>query len=239
MNDRFRKLVFAAGLAVAGSACGGFENQPLGWAAIRGSLVGAGAGSKVSIFGHPELTDAPSTNELKALAADPTSTWAFELTKVPTDEETVDLMLLISPQRARRMSVHVVPGQVQSIPAQVGEQISMLVADLDAPSHQLVRKGQVKIDGTSIAISVEESEPEIPVPAGCYTITATVPGLGTITSPQACVGPGRVLREPMHFPEPDGSPGREGCSVTGCESGYKCERSEHEEEDLAKCERDD
>lgn len=228
MNDRSHILVFAFGLAaVAGSACGGFENRPLTVATIRGSLVGAGPGSKVYIFGHPELSDVPSSEELKSLAVDSTSTWPFELTDVPTDDDTVDLMLFISPQRARRMPVHVMPSQVQTIPAQVGELISTLVADLDAPSHQLVRKGQVKVDGTSISLSIEEAEPEIKVPAGCYTVTATVPGLGTITSNQTCVGAGLKAKVPVHFLEPDGSPGREGCQVTGCEDEheYECEGS--------------
>ncbi len=202
------------------SGCGGFDTHPLTHAILRGTLVGAGPSSMATIFGHPELVDVPTPSELSALSAQPNTNWAFELTDVPSG--SIELLLIISPERADRLKMDIEGGEAEELTPQVGQRISTLQADFDAPSHQLIRRGTVTVVGTPIKRSVEVSELLLDVPAGCYDVQATVPGLGTKTVTGNCVTAGVLMRVPIHFDEPDGSPGREGCAVTGCEHDYEC-----------------
>lgn len=215
-----RSLLVGAVLFL-GLGCGGLENEPLTRATVRGSLVGAGRTSLVYLFGQPAIHDSPTVSELESLARTPDAHWTFELTDVPAGGR--ELMILISPGRARRLPLELIAGEVRELPSQVGELVAILEADLDAPSHQRIRAGTVVVKGTNIERTVQESELDLQVPAGCYIVEAHVPGLGTKAAPEACVGPGLRKRVPLHFDQPDGTPDRTGCNQTGCVGDYRCD----------------
>lgn len=209
--------------------CGGFESHPLTHAVLRGSLVGAGPSSMATILGKPELVDVPTASELAVLSGQTNANWAFELNDVPSGP--IELLLFISGQRADRLKMDIEGGEVEELTPQVGQRISTLRVDLEAPSHQLIRRGTVRVLGTPIKRSIELSEMYLAVPAGCYALEASVPGLGTKTVTESCVAPGLSKSVPIYFDEPDGSPGREGCSVTKCDYDYECKKGGECEED--------
>jgi hypothetical protein len=213
-----RNMALVAPLAFA-VGCGGLENVPLTEGMVRGALVGAGAGSSVSVMGRPDLVDVPTQAELAALAHQPSTNWNFELAHVP--EGRVELLILIASGRTGRLAVDVVGGAIEDLPPQEGQASGRLEAKLRAPSHQEIEEGVLKVIGTPIRRHIEETSEDLEVPAGCYSVEATVPGLGTVTG-SGCVASGATQHVELPFLEPDGSPGREGCSVTGCQDEYHC-----------------
>lgn len=198
-----RPFAAMVGLLVL-SGCGGLENEPLTWGIVRGSLVGSNSSSTVSVFGRPELI------------ASPDSQGNFSL-RVPQGEN--QLLALISQTKTELISVEVQAGAVAEVGSRTGLPPGMLELELKAPSFQNIAKGTVKVEGTPVSIRLEETvEWEFRLPAGCYEVQGTVPGLGSITS-QGCVVEGKHVEVEFRFPQPDGSPGREGCIVTGCSLG--------------------
>ncbi len=165
----------------------------------------------MSVIGRPELL---------AHAEDDGS---FELVGVPQGD--VDLLAIISSSRSERVQALVRGGQVTDIGTRSGRPTASIEVELRAPSHQRVSRGTVDVSGTPVELRVEDpGEWKLRVPAGCYEVVATVPGLGT-QSANVCVTEGQERSLHVSFPAPDGSPGREGCSVTGCEFGYSCQAS--------------
>lgn len=223
--------------------CGGFDGHPLTHGILRGTLVGAGPSSKATILWKPELVDVPSTRELTVSPGKANGNWAFELSDVPNGP--VELLLFISAERADRLKIDLKGGEVEDLGPQVGQRISTLDVDLDAPSHLRIRRGTVAVLGTTMRRSIELSEMAFGVPAGCYALEASVPGLGK-TEAESCVTAGIVKRVSIRFEKPDGSPGREGCSEAedagcGCDYGYSCKSGKcvECEEDSDECEEDD
>jgi hypothetical protein len=195
-------------LLATGLACGGgLENVPLTLGSVRGTLVGGSTSSTVSVFGQPDL--------LAHAASDGT----FEIQGVPQGE--VELLVLISSSRNELVLAQVEGGGVTDIGRRSGRPTATLEVELLAPSSQRVVRGTVSIPGTPLQSHLEDSGWNLRVPGGCYSIVATVQGLGTQTV-QTCVSEGQQQAVEIHFASPDGSPGHEGCSVTGCDSDYQC-----------------
>ncbi len=205
-----RHMLAALLALVALSACGGLENEPLTLGVVRGSLLGATSNSTVSIFGRPDLI------------ATPDATGAFELRGVPQGQ--VEVLKLISLDFGERQRVEVQGGSVADVGASAGRPVGFFEVELGSPGGQRVRQGSLALSGTPLSVRIERDEPEwqIRVPAGCYEITATVPGLGSKTT-QACAGEAMHRDVQIVMPVPDGSPGREGCQVTGCSGTLRCQ----------------
>jgi hypothetical protein len=202
------RALLATLLVVAVSACGGLENEPLTLGVVRGSLVGANAKSTVSIFHQPQL------------AAVVDATGSFELRGVP--QGNVEVLALISNTHAERISVTVQGGGVADLGARAGRPVSTLELELSPPSFQRVDHGTVVVEGTPLVLSLEEpGEWVFYTPAGCSQVKASVPGLGTKTT-EICASENLHHEVHLAFPPPDGSPGREGCKVTGCLAGLSC-----------------
>ena len=194
-------------LIIASSACGGLDNEPLSWGIVRGSLLGASSSSTVSVFGRPELI------------ASPDMAGNFSL-RVPQGE--ADLLALISDTNAERIPVQVHDGLVVDLGARSGLPPGVLELELKAPSFQALTRGTASVDGTPLSIKLEEvGEWIFRLPAGCYQVVGTVPGLGAITT-QGCAVEGKHSEVEFRFPRPDGSPGHEGCVVTGCVDALVC-----------------
>jgi hypothetical protein len=82
----------------------------------------------------------------------------------------------------------------------------------------------VSLRGTPLRFSIRapENEAEFRAPSGCYDFVVSVPGLGSETVNGCAEGAGAFSRRVM-MAVPDGSPGREGCAVTGCEGLLTCQ----------------
>lgn len=195
-------------VAFAVTACGGLENEPLTLGVIRGNLIGSTPKSSVSIFQKPEFISTVDGNG------------DFELRGVPRG--TADLLVIINDDAAERVQVEVEGGVVTNLGSRKGRPTGTLEIELIAPAWQKVDKGTVVVEGTPLELEVSDpNEREFKMPAGCYRVTATVPGLGT-KHDEPCVREGVMQEVHMVFPIPDGSPGREGCKVTGCQFGLTC-----------------
>jgi hypothetical protein len=196
------------GLTV-GTGCGGeLLNQPLTLGVVRGTLVGAAAGASVSVVGHPELATQPGPDG------------RFELQGVP--QGSVELLALISRYRNERIDAVVRGAEVVEVGRRSGRPTATLEIALRAPGGQRLARGTVSLDGTPLAFDLGQAgEWKFRVPAGCYTVTAAVPGLGTQVA-EVCVREGSEREVGLRFGTPDGGLGFEGCSVTGCDDGRSC-----------------
>lgn len=202
-----RAITSALLFALAG--CGGLENVPLTLGVIRGSLVGADANASVSVLGTPEL------------AAKPDATGAFQITNVP--QGNVELLAIISATTAVRMPVTVRGGAVAELgqvhPGPSGE----LEVEARAPSGQSVLLGKATIKGTTLSKPLNLlGEAEFRLAVGCYVAEVDVPGLGAAEK-DVCVVENVHTELEVQLAPPDGSKGREGCSVSGCLPGLSCQ----------------
>ena len=95
---------------------------------------------------------------------------------------------------------------------------------MKAPGGQRVTGGTAALVGTPLTASVKapEDEAEFHLPAGCYEVVVTVPGLGSGTV-NGCLEAGGLFERILQLEAPDGSPGREGCVVTGCQGLLTCQ----------------
>jgi hypothetical protein len=202
------RALVATLVLVAASACGGLENEPLTLGIVRGSLLGASAKTSVSIFHQTQLSAVVD------------ATGAFELRGVPQGE--VEVLALISTTHAERIKVSVQGGGVTDVGVRAGRPVSTLELELQPPSFQRVDRGTVVVEGTPLSLKLEEpGEWVFYTPEGCYQVTATVPGLGSKTT-QICATESVQHEVHLAFPPPNGSPGREGCRVSGCLVGLEC-----------------
>lgn len=203
------RALLPALVAVALTACGGLENEPLTYGVVRGTLVGTTLTSSAFVFGRPDLIATPDV------------AGGFEIRGIP--EGSVEVLALINADFAERKSVQIEGGLVTDLGTTTGRPVGYFELELIAPGFQSVSKGSVSIPGTplSLELATEPNEWVFHVPAGCYQVSATVPGLGAKTV-QACASETQHHEVHIEFPVPDGSPGREGCEVSGCQGLLRC-----------------
>ena len=201
-----RMLLVLAGLC----GCGSLDNDPLRTGTVRGQLTGTDATALVSVVGRDDLVTAPDVEG------------RFELTGVPLGN--VELLLMINASQSRRVTVAVGAasvvelGPVEPAPSQEFE------IYVKTSGNQRVTGGSVTLVGTPLVKSIRapEDEAEFYVPPGCYQAFISVPGLGSATV-EGCMEPGLPFEKTFTFDAPDGTPGREGCSVTGCNFALSCQ----------------
>ena len=197
-------------LVVSLAACGSLDNDPLRTGIIRGQLEGSDLSSLIAVVSHEELVTHPDADG------------RFELTGVPLGN--VELLVLINAQQSRRLSVEVGAASVIDLGPIAPAPSQEFEIYVNAPSGQRVTGGTVALVGTPLVKRIEapEDEAEFSVPPGCYQAFVSVPGLGNITV-DGCMEPGISFRKTITFDSPDGTPGREGCSVTGCTLALVCQ----------------
>ena len=201
-------------LALLLAACGGFDNEPLLYGIIRGQLSSASAQALVVVLEHPELQTRPD------------ATGHFEIQHVPLGPAT--LLIRESDTRARRVEVDVGAAEIVELGVVATEPAAHLELEFFPPTGIPVIDPRVTIDGTPLTGESAEMgrELELTLPAGCYRVVASAKGVGSVTFDEVCVTAGQRVERHVEFPRPDGSPGREGCVVTGCQYPLECSPSE-------------
>jgi hypothetical protein len=191
------------------TACGGLENAPLRTGTVHGQLMGIDAEARVGVLGHEELTATPGPDG------------RFVLEGVPTGQ--VELLVVINALQAQRLSVNVEGASILDVGTVAARPAGRIeIAVLSLGGHRLTG-GTVSVVGTPFTSPIRppENEASLVVPAGCYEIRVAVPGLGTALT-SGCVEESFQLEKRVVLESPDGSFGREGCSVTGCRAGLSC-----------------
>jgi hypothetical protein len=197
-------------LVVLLAACGSLDNDPLRTGTIRGQVTGTDPTSSISVIGREELVTSPDVEGRFALAGVPLG--------------NVELLVVINATQSRRLSVEVGPASVVELGAIEPAPSQEFEVYVKGPSGQRVTGGTVSLVGTPLlkAIRAPEDEAEFFLPPGCYQALISVPGLGTATI-DGCMEPGFSFEKIFTFDPPDGTVGREGCSVTGCKSALVCQ----------------
>ncbi len=193
------------------SACGSLDNEPLKTGVVRGQLVGSDPGALVTVVGREDLV------------ARPDATGHFELRSVPVGPN--DVFIIVNALKSRRLTVNVGAASIAdlgTVEARVSAKLEVYVNSIGG--HRLTG-GTAYLVGTPLSSSLRppENEAEFLVPAGCYEVRVVVPGLGEHRVSAGCVSEGAVVENRLEMEPPDGSPGREGCQVTGCDDGLVCQ----------------
>jgi len=197
-------------MACLGAGCGSLDNEPLRTGTIRGQLANTDTSALVSVIGHEALVTAPDAEG------------RFVLDGVPLGP--VELLVVINLRQSRRLSVEVGAASI----VELGPVEPAISGDFEiyvkAPGGQRVTGGSAVLVGTPLVSSVRppEDEAEFHLPAGCYEAVVTVPGLGGGTV-NGCLEAGGLFEHILQLEVPDGSAGREGCVVTGCQGLLTCQ----------------
>lgn len=194
------------------TACGGLENEPFKTGVVRGQLTGTDDKALVSVVGRDDL------------ATRPDATGAFELAGVPLGQ--AELLIIVNATHSRRLTVEVGGAAIVQLGVVEPRPSMKVEVHVVSPGLHWLGNGTVTMVGLPVSAPIEveglESEAEFRLPAGCYEARAAVPGLGEATK-SFCVTESVPASTRVTMPEPDGSPGREGCSVTGCPLLLTCQ----------------
>jgi hypothetical protein len=193
------------------SACGGFENEPFKVGVVRGQLGGTiDSTALVAVVGRQDLVTRPD------------ATGRFELRNVPIGP--VDLLVVTNLRESQRLSVTVGGASIVELGALTPRPSGKFEIYLSAEGGHALTNATISLVGTPFTSGVSpfENEAEFFVPAGCYDAHVVVRGLGE-TTVQGCVTEGGLFERRVNFGLPDGTEGREGCAVTGCEDGLTCQ----------------
>lgn len=197
-----------ASVAVLLAGCGGLDNSVLRLGVVRGVVMNPTIDSLVIVEQLPELNTRPAADG------------RFEISGVPQGD--ISLLVLASGTNAERLTVKVQGGAVSELGTVSAKQGARLAVHVHVPSNQSRANAVVTVAGVVIQKKLDrEGEVEIALPTGCYPVNVSIRGLGSIEK-QVCVEAPKSREVDFELPEPDGSPGREGCSVSGCETGKVC-----------------
>lgn len=190
------------------AACGGFDNTPLRLGVVRG------------VVSSPTIETVVLVEQLPSLSTRPSADGRFELSGVPQGD--VSLLVLASSTHAERLTVNVRGGEVAEVGTVGQKPGARLEIVVHVPSNQSRARAQVQVNGVTLQQPLDfEGEVAIALPTGCYPVVVSVPGLGSLEK-QVCMQAPTMREVQFELPEPNGTPGREGCSVSGCESGFSC-----------------
>lgn len=189
-------------------ACGGLDNSVLRLGVVRGVVMNPTVESLVIVEQLPELNAKPGADG------------RFEIAGVPQGD--ISLLVLASRTNAERLTVKVQGGAVAELGTLSPKAGARLSVHVHVPSNQSRANAVVTVAGVVVQKKLDrEGEVEVALPTGCYPVNVAIRGLGAIEK-QVCVEAPKSREVDFELREPDGSPGREGCSISGCESGYVC-----------------
>lgn len=205
-----------ASVLLCASACGGLDNGPLRLGNIRGVVQNMTPTSIVST----EATETFPT----VISTKPQADGRFELVGVPQGE--VKLLILSSSTTAERITLNLQGGSVADVGAVGAAPSAQLRLVVEPPAFLSFDKATIHVGALELTRPLEliqghEGLARIGLPSGCYPTVVAIPGLGSL-SKNVCVEAPLTKTVEFEFPFPDGSAGREGCSVSGCLSGHTC-----------------
>lgn len=202
-------FAFAMSMMLVGG-CGSLDNAPLRLGVIRGQLANADGSALVAIRGREDLVTSPERDG------------HFELKNVPVG--SVELFIIVNAGESQRLIVDVGAASVTELGTVTAARSATFEVYVVAPGGQLVSSGTLALVGVPLtaAIRPQEGEAHLRVPAGCFDVVVSVPGLGS-SGASGCVDAGGLLERRIALPIPDGTPGREGCPVTGCQAPLACQ----------------
>lgn len=200
-----------ASVAVLLAGCGGLDNSVLRLGVVRGVVM------------NPTIESLVIVEQLPELNAKPAADGRFEIAGVPQGE--ISLLVLASGTNAERLTVKVQGGAVSELGTVSPKLGARLAVHVHVPSNQSRANAVVTIAGAVVQKKLDrEGEVEVALPTGCYPVKVAIRGLGAVEK-QVCVEAPKSREVDFELLEPDGSPGREGCSVSGCENGHVCRSS--------------
>lgn len=201
-----RALLVSVAVLLAG--CGGLDNSVLRLGVVRG------------IVSNPTIDSLVIVEQLPELNAKPAADGRFEIAGVPQGD--ISLLVLASGTNAERLNVKVQGGAVSELGTVTPRVGARLDVHVHVPSNQSRANAVVTVAGVVVQKKLNrEGEVEIALPTGCYPVNVSIRGLGAVAK-QVCVEAPKSREVDFELLDPDGSPGREGCSVSGCEAGYVC-----------------
>lgn len=204
-----RALLASMLLVLAG--CGGLDNSVLRLGVVRGVVM------------NPTIESLVIVEQLPELNAKPAADGRFEIAGVPQGD--ISLLVLASGTNAERLTVKVQGGAVAELGTLSPKAGARLAVHVHVPSNQSLTSAVVTVAGVVVQKKLDrEGEVEVALPTGCYPVNVAIRGLGAVAK-QVCVEAPKSREVDFELLEPDGSPGREGCSVSGCEQGYVCRSS--------------
>ncbi len=205
-----------ASVVLVASACGGLDNTPLRLGNIRGVVQNVTPTSLVATEPTETLPSVLSTR--------PQADGRFEFLGVPQGE--VKLLILSSSTTAERLTLNVQGGSIVDVGAVGAAPSAQLRLIVEPPAFLGFEKATIQVGALDLTQPLEliqghEGLARIGLPTGCYPTVVSIPGLGSV-SKNVCVESPLTRTVEFEFPFPDGSPGREGCSLSGCLSGHSC-----------------
>lgn len=204
-----RALLASMLLVLAG--CGGLDNSVLRLGVVRGVVM------------NPTIESLVIVEQLPELNAKPAADGRFEIAGVPQGD--ISLLVLASGTNAERLTVKVQGGAVSEVGTVAPKAGARLTVHVHVPSNQSLANTVVTVAGVVIQKKLDrDGEVDVALPTGCYAVNVSIRGLGAVEK-QVCVEAPKSREVDFELREPDGSPGREGCSVSGCEQGYVCRSS--------------
>lgn len=191
------------------SGCGGLDNDPLTLGVVRGRLTRADAKAWASLLGRPETRQPLSASG------------AFEFRDVP--HGTTEVIAVANGTEALRKPVEVSGAAVTDVGALNPRPGGFLELQVESKSRLALTGGTATIAGVPFEVQLSaDGDADIgPLPLGCYSVHLSLPGSGAYDQ-EACTEEGVREHLELSLPEPDGSPGHEGCGVTGCQAGLTC-----------------
>ncbi len=199
-----------ASLVVVGlSACGGLENEPLTLGIVRGSLERASASGWVAIAGRPTTR--------QALGAGGT----FEFRDLQHGE--IELFGVANDAEALRRTVAVEGGGITQLGQLAAHPGGFVSVDVKTSTGLFLGRGTVEIPNQpwTTTLDILGHGSLGPLPVGCWDIHLSIPGAAVLER-QACTTEGGTEAAEFDLVEPDGTPGHEGCAITGCQDGLEC-----------------
>lgn len=211
-------VIASVALIALATGCGELQNRPLRHGDVRGKVERPEPElGYVALLGLDEEGEIEDSEGLE-------DDGAFHLDEILSG--TYDLVVVANANEAAILrGVQVVGGEVTDLGVVALADAASLTVTLRTPSGQRLHDAVVWLQGFPLpAYEVEDERPVADIlglPAACYEVRGYVRGLGERAQAH-CLEPGDLEAFELVLPEPDGSAGREGCSVTGCVEGLSC-----------------
>jgi hypothetical protein len=196
-------------IAVALVGCGGLDNRPLRSGAVQGQVMNC----------EPSVAVVGIVGSSSSTAVD--SACHFRIDDVPVGQ--AQLFVVATPGTALSQTITVEAASVLDLGELHAPHAATLHVKVQAPARQVV-SGELLVPGVPLAAQPIDMGGNVsagPFPDGCWSVTVDAAGLGQLEQ-MACFTGGADMSLDVTMPKPDGTKGKEGCSVSGCQAQSVC-----------------